>query len=264
MIVDSRLHFEGTMITVGWPRIQNSRAHLDETVQRRREAWVYPMNLRTLLVLLTALAIAHAETPPSPVQRQTKGLSVAVVQGDAVTYSLPNPRPAPITIRVTDAAGKPVQNAVAVFELPEFGPSGTLPDGGQVKVVLTDSRGTASVDLRSNGVPGSFEPKITVNYLGQTNVLTLKQENAFAPNVRLRVYKDAYTPKIHLLPRIPATNNTLRGGMSKKTVLILAVVAAAGALGAMFAMDRHGSSSTSSTGGGGITITPGTGSVGGH
>ena len=86
-----------------------------------------------------AATLAFSDLPS--VQKVTKGLSVAVLQGDAVTYDLPNSRPALISIHVTDSAGKPIQNAVAVFELPELGPSATLLDGSQVKVVLTDSDG---------------------------------------------------------------------------------------------------------------------------
>jgi hypothetical protein len=221
------------------------------------------MTLRRLILLFVAAALARAEAPPSP--KVTKGVSVAVVQGDAVTYNLPAPRPAPVAIRVTDSAGKPLQNAVAVFELPELGPSATLLDGSQVKVVLTDADGVAAVDLRSNGVPGRFEPKITINYLGQTSTLTLNQENAFAPHIRPEVYKKAYTQKIDPLPRIPRTNNSIGRGISKKTVLIIVGVAAAGAVGAFVAMHGGGSPAAStSSGGGGITITPGSGSVGGH
>jgi len=217
------------------------------------------MSPRTLCFFSLAAALAVAQTAPRP----QRGLTVTVLQGDGVVHALPNPPVSHISVRVTDADGKPLQGAVAVFELPELGPSATFPDGSQVKVILTDREGAAATELQSNGVPGHFEPKVTVNYLGQTAVASLKQESAFNPDVRPDVYRRA-------LLAHPSAHDTGSHGLSKKAVWIIVGAAAAGGVGAIFALHggNHAPAATTPppSGGGSITITPGGGTVvgGGH
>lgn len=211
------------------------------------------MSHRTLCLLLIARVAALAE----PAATITKGLNVSVLQGDGVIHDLPNPSESRVSIRVSDANGTPIRKATTVFEFPEIGPSAAVAsDGSPVKVVLTDNEGAATVSVRSNGVPGHFQPRVTVNYLGQTATVTLKQENAFAPGVRPDVYRH-YAAKAIDKPR-----------RSKKWVYILGIAggAAAGALVAMRggAVPPAPPPQQPPQGGGGITITPGTGTVGGR
>jgi hypothetical protein len=203
---------------------------------------------RLLSFFSLAAVLGLAQTAP-PVQ---KGLTVTILQGDGVVHVLPNPPASHISIRVADGEGKPVKDAVAIFELPELGASATLPDGSAVKVILTDHDGAAAIDLQSNGVPGHFEPKITVNYMGQTATSTLKQENAFNPDVRPGVYRRSLLPD-------GSTRAKKSHGISKKTLWAI-LGGAVAVVGAIFAM-HHKSASSS---GGGLTITPGSGTVGGH
>ena len=208
------------------------------------------MTSRTLSLFFFATVLATAEAAPT-VQR---GLTVTVLQGDGVVHALPNPGSSHISIRVADADGKPIQGAVAVFELPELGPSATLADGSQVKVVLTDGSGSAGIEMQSNGVPGHFEPKITVNYLGQTAVVTLKQENGFNPEARPEVYGRT------TLPRNTSDHAARSHWLSKKAVWGIVGAAAVACVVAIFRHHRPAGGST----GGGLTITPGSGTVGGQ
>ena len=201
-----------------------------------------------LWLVCWAAAIAQPGTgQPAP----TKGFTVAVLQGDGVLNALPRPPASHVSIRVADTTGQPIRNAVAVFEFPEAGASASFPDGSVVKVVLTNDKGEATADLKSNEVPGKYQATVTVNYLGQSSLVKLNQENAFPYG----------TPT--------AVGNRLihkRGFFTKKTVLIIAGVAAAGAISVIAAHHGGGSGSTQTTpppGDGGITITPGTGTVGG-
>jgi len=208
---------------------------------------------RSFLLAFLAAALAFAQ--PATLSKPTRGVSVSVLQGDGVIHSLPDPIESHISIRVTDVENHPIQGAVAVFELPEIGPSATLSGGGPAKVVLTDKEGAAAVTVLSNGVPGHFEPRITVNYLGQTTTLVLKQENAFSPEVRPAVYRNTLLKT--------GTSRGVRRGISRKRVLIIVAIATAGAV-AVFSAIRGRSRTAASTAGGGITITPGSGIVGGQ
>jgi hypothetical protein len=205
------------------------------------------MSIR-LYVLLGGLTFAHrilAETD-SIQQAPTKGFTVAVIQGDGVVNALPRPLSTHVSIRVADPKGQPIRDAVAVFEFPEAGASATFPDGSLVKVLLTNSNGEATAILKSNEVPGKYEPIITVNYLGQSSVLKLRQENVFA-------YSRPAPAKRGFVAGI-------KGGLSRKA--LIAIGAAGGAV-AVLASHRSPAPPPPASSGG-ITVTPGTGTVGGR
>jgi hypothetical protein len=189
-------------------------------------------------ISLTIYALAQAgSAQPTP----TGGFTIAILQGDGILNALPRPPLTRVSIRVANPKGQPIRDAVAVFQFPEAGASAAFPDGSVVKVLLTNTNGEAVVELKSNEVPGKFEPTVTVNYLGQSSMVKLHQENAFP-------YVTAMRPKRSFLSRL------------KKPI---GIAAAAGALGAVTALTRQGGSTTPPSNGG-ITITPSTGTVGGR
>jgi hypothetical protein len=203
-------------------------------------AWV-----RTLCLSLAACAVllGQPEATPPP----TKGFTVAILQGDGLVNPLPRPPASHLSIRVNDTKGVPIRNAVAVFELPAEGASASFPDGSMVKVILTNDKGEAMVDIKSNEVPGKYQPTIMVNYLGQSSLIHLNQENTFpfqaqTATAQRRLFR--------------------RGFLSKKTALIIAGVAIA-TIVTIFAAHR-GHIPTTPPPTSGITITPGTGTVGAH
>jgi hypothetical protein len=191
---------------------------------------------------------------PDAVQPPTRGFTVTVLQGDGLLNPLPRPPEAHLSIRVADTRGQPVHNAVVVFELPDAGASAIFADGSFVKVLLTNERGEAFAPITSNEVPGKYQASITVNYVGQTSLVKLNQENAFPYGTHTNS-RNSLVKKRGLLRRV----------FTKKHVLIALVAAA----GAAIATHHGGGASSSQTtnqspSSGGITITPGSGSVGGH
>ena len=201
--------------------------------------------IRTLCLSLTSCAVllGQTEVTPPPI----KGFTVAILQGDGLVNPLPRPPASHLSIRVNDTKGLPISNAVAVFELPAEGASASFPDGSMVKVVLTNDNGEAVVDIKSNEVPGKYQPTIMVNYLGQSSLIRLNQENTFPFHAQT-------VTGHHRLFR--------KGFLSKKTVLIIAGVAIA-TIVTIFAAHR-GHTPTTQPSTSGITITPGTGTVGAH
>jgi hypothetical protein len=204
-----------------------------------------PAHIRTLCLSLTACAVLLGQTEVTP--PPTKGFTVTVLQGDGLLNPLPRPPGAHLSIRVADTNGQPVHNAVTVFELPDAGASASFIDGSNVKVLLTNDRGEAVADIHSNEVTGKYQATVTVNYLGQSSLVRLNQENAFpygtpAAGGRRPLHK--------------------RGFFSRKTVLIIAAAAIAG-IATIFATHR-GHTPITPPPPSGITITPGTGTVGAH
>jgi hypothetical protein len=187
------------------------------------------------------LLFAGLLTAANPQPELHNGFTVSVLQGDDVTHSLPNPPTAHLSIRVTDGNANPISGAVAVFEFPESGPTALLSDGSNVKAVLTDTDGKAGIEVRANAQPGRFEPTITVNYLGQSTLVRLHHSNA------------SLTP-------VPAKTVGSRKSSRKWFYL-----AAGGGAAVAILLATHGKSARASTPpAGGITITPGSGTVGGN
>jgi len=203
------------------------------------------LSLRVICLSLSGCAmllaqIGGAQSAPS------KGFTVTLLQGEGVVNPLPRPPATHVSLRVADTKGQPIRNAVTVVELPEAGASAAFADGSTVKVLLTNDKGEAAADLKSNEVPGKYHAKVTVNYLGQSSMIRLNQENAFpygAPTA------------------VNSRHAHKHGFFSKKTVLFVAAAAVAATV-AVVASHRGQAPGDNS---GGITITPGNGTVGeGH
>jgi len=195
------------------------------------------------MLVTTAAGAIWAQSGQGPL---TKGLTLTVLQGDGVQNELPRPATTHLSIRVLDSQNNPIPNAVAAFELPEAGASAAFADGSAVRVLLTDSSGDATVDIKPNDLPGKFQPRITVNYFGQTTSVALNQENLYP------------------VPTAAATGNRLVRqahaiSHSHKKWLLAAVGGAVVAVIVALVVHHHGASNN-----GGITINPGTGSVGGN
>lgn len=207
-----------------------------------------PKCLRTLYFAFALSAALNAQQD-ADLTAPTKGFTVAILQGDGLVNPLPRPPSSHLSIRVNDTKGLPIRNAVAVFEFPAEGASASFPDGSMVKVILTNHKGEATVDIKSNEVPGKYQPTIMVNYLGQSSIVRLNQENTFLFRA------DAAAPGRRSIRKA--------GFFSKKTVLIIGGVAVAGIVGTIFAT-HHTETPTTPPPPSGITITPGTGTVGAH
>lgn len=192
--------------------------------------------MRSIVIILLASLIASGQTPAY----SSRAFTVAILSGAEVTHASQSPVVAPVAIRVADPNGQPIQGAVAIFAFPESGPSATLPDGSNVKALLTDSEGKAAVEIRSNGLPGSFDPTVTINWRGQSTLVRLHHTNSAAT----------------------VTGPTIsRSTKSRRKWYYIAAAAAGGAVAIMLL--TKGKTTAGASSGGGITITPGSGSVGG-
>ena len=191
--------------------------------------------MRSIVIFLLASLIATGQTATF----SSRAFTVAVLSGAEVTHASQSPVVAPVAIRVADPNGQPIQGAVAIFAFPESGPSAALSDGSNVKALLTDSEGKAAVEIRSNGLPGSFDPTVTINWRGQSTLVRLHHTNSAA-----------------------VTGPTIsRSIKSKRKWYYIAAAAAGGAVTIMLL--TKGKTTAGASSGGGITITPGSGSVGG-
>ena len=180
-----------------------------------------------------------------------KGINITVLQGEGVVNLLPAAPATNITIRVSDNDGQPIKNAVAVFQMPESGPGATIDsDALTTKAVLTDGSGQAGVITHANSLPGAYQPRVTVNALGQTNAMILHQEN--------RAASEQQTPHQSFLSN---SRSPHKGFLHSKAFWITVAGAGAGAA-IMLARGHHASTSgNNGSGNGGISITPGSGTV---
>jgi hypothetical protein len=136
-----------------------------------------------------------------------------------------------LAVEVTDGNGSPVPGAMVAFQLPASGPGGTFPNGLTTDVAVTGADGRASAPgVRWNKVPGSFEIRVAA---------TKGQLRASATSARRLLPTAADVP--------PASLSS--GKSRRKTVLIVAGIAA-GAAAAGLAVGRKATGSESSSGNG--------------
>src|SRR5579864_334229 len=93
---------------------------------------------------------------------QDAALHISVISGEGAVYSAGAHAAKPLTIEVTDAAGRPVAGARVSFQSPLEGPGGVFASGLETDLATTDSSGRATVrSLQLNRVPGAFHIRIT-------------------------------------------------------------------------------------------------------
>jgi len=117
---------------------------------------------RTLRTVRSRCPRAIAVLIPLVLAAQDAALHISVVSGEGAVYSAGAHAAKPLTIEVTDAAGRPVAGARVSFQAPVEGPGGVFASGLQTDLATTDSSGRATVrSLQLNRVPGAFHIRIT-------------------------------------------------------------------------------------------------------
>ena len=117
---------------------------------------------RTLRTVRSRCARAIAVLIPLVLAAQDAALHISVVSGEGAAYSAGAHAAKPLTIEVTDAAGRPVAGARVSFQAPVEGPGGVFASGLQTDLATTDSSGRATLrSLQLNRVPGAFHIRIT-------------------------------------------------------------------------------------------------------
>ncbi len=147
------------------------------------------------------------------------------------------------TVQVEDEDHSPVAGALVSFTTPFGGPSGLFSNGAHTLAVLTDKNGRASAEgLHANNQKGIYKVKVSASFKGaraeteimQTNVSGAEGDEALDSPVK----------------------ETAQHGSHMKWILIGAGVVG-GAVAGILAAKGGGSGAPT-----GLTVTPGTGTVG--
>jgi hypothetical protein len=137
---------------------------------------------RLIAILVTAAVFcgfARTEEMASGVQGAQSGLRIVIVAGDGAVNVIAKNHAPPrqIIIRVLDEAGKPVNEAIAFFQMPPAkDPGGTIVGQSAVSR-LTDSAGLAKITFEPNRLPGTFEVEVTVRSQGHSSSAVITQIN---------------------------------------------------------------------------------------
>jgi len=188
-------------------------------------------SVRTLCGLLILVQSMHAGLMPGVLadQEGSAGLNIVIVEGDGAVNNVKERTAREVIVKVEDRNHKPVAGALVLFAVHGNGPGGTFLDGVESVQATSDSNGIATAHgFHPNSSIGSYQITVTAMYQGLTATTSVKQSN------------------------VPAPPTDTRFGLSGKHMAIIGVIAAAAVVGGILA----------TRGGGGSTISPGTGTVG--
>jgi hypothetical protein len=167
------------------------------------------------LVLAVQLAgpFAHGQGVP-------KAITISTIQGEGAIGRVQQRATLDPVVRVLDEKETPISGAAVVFTLPTEGATGGFGNGQKTVTIVTDREGIAAAHgLRFNQVPGKVPIHVSVSYKGLTARTNISQ-----------------------VSEAPAGYKPARGGGSGKVLAIVAVLAAGGAAGALFAAQKSGGS----------------------
>jgi hypothetical protein len=92
---------------------------------------------------------------------QVATLQIRIVEGEGSILPPGSRLTRPITVEVTDEAGRPVPHAAVSFHVPDDGPGASFANGLRTMVATTGADGRASIrGLQVNRVPGRFQIRI--------------------------------------------------------------------------------------------------------
>lgn len=178
--------------------------------------------------LLSAKPAADLNAPQA-----APALNIVVVEGEGTLNNVKQRVNREPIVQVEDENHKPVAGAAVVFFLPTSGPSGTFANGSQTMTVTTDAIGrAAATGIHPNHTLGKMAIRVTASANGLSATASITQTNIAGPSVGR--------------------------GLSNTTKILIGVgaLAAIGA-GVYFAVRSTGPGPQT-----GITITPGTPTVG--
>ena len=196
--------------------------------------WAITYRQRWAIVLLSACLSAHAQNDPTV-------LRIRIVQGEGAVYGAGSRATRGVIVQVTDETGKPVENSVVSFRLPENGVTGTFNSGGKTEIVNTTTDGRAEVwGMQWGRAAGPVELRITAAKGATRGGIICPLYISDAPV--LTATKD----------RNPAPQHTTGGSKKKLWILIGAAAAASVAVVGVAAA----SGSSAATGAPGAVSTP--------
>ena len=151
-----------------------------------------------------------------------------MLDGDGAVHAAGSRPARDLLIEVTDETGTPVSGATASFRLPDEGASGIFPNGLRTDLVVTDAQGRASLrGIQFNRAPGEFQIRITV-----------AKDEARAGTVSTQYISESKSGNFTKQSQFRSGGT----GVSHRTAwIVLGVLAAGAAVGAVAALDRGSS-----------------------
>jgi hypothetical protein len=186
------------------------------------------------VAVFCALFLALPAVMRAQAANAAPALFVTILDGEGALNDIRQRTAREPIVEVQDENHKPIAGAAVLFALPGSGPGGAFAGGAQTFSTVTDSAGRAVAHgLQPNGVSGSYNIHVQVNYNGSTVNTTIHQQNVSGQS--------------------SVTQHATHALSAKAVVLIVAAAAAAGTVAAVLATNG-GSNST--------VITPGPPTVG--
>ncbi len=176
-------------------------------------------------ILCWSLVFQSFTFAQNPAQETTAiaELNIIVVQSEGALNNIKQRTAREPIVRVEDQNHKPVAGAIVSFVTPNQGASGTFLNGAHNIQAVSDLKGEAVArGFHPNTVTGKFEIHVSASYDGKMSQAVISQTNIVASAA--------------------VTSTTL--GLSAKTWVIVASIAAAAGAGAGVALSRGGSSGT--------------------
>ncbi len=188
--------------------------------------------MRILSLLLALWLPATAQVAPM--------LNLVVLEGEGATNNIRQRTAREPVVQVQDENHKPVAGAIVVFTLPSNGAGGVFANGAKTLSMVSDNNGQAVArGFRPNGLKGNYQIRVNASHNGQTASVSINQINA----------------------ALTASGAPASAGISGKLIAVIAIVGAAAAGGAIYAVTNGGNGNTPVPTPG-ATIAAGTATVG--
>lgn len=132
---------------------------------------------RWYLRLLSLLICPLIAMPPA-IAGQVGGVTIQIVDGNRVQNVLSEKSAKPVSVRLVDGTGRPLENAQVQFVAPDFGPGGAFLTAADPVTVTTNAEGMAvSPPFQPNTTEGTYEIQVIASYLGQVSRVLVEQSN---------------------------------------------------------------------------------------
>jgi hypothetical protein len=120
----------------------------------------------------------YAQEAPKP------KLQILIIGGEGSINNVKQRTAREPVVEVQDENRRPVAGAIILFKAPDFGASGTFPDGSTVLRVTTDEQGRATAQgFRPNTIEGSMDMQVTATFQDATASTVIHMRNAVVPGV---------------------------------------------------------------------------------
>lgn len=174
-------------------------------------------------------------------QDRPKSLNIVVIGGEGSINNVKTATAREPIVEVRDENNRPVAGAVVFFKLPDYGASGTFPNGSTSTTITTNQQGQAAARFRPNQSEGELVVQVTASFQGLTASTVIHMRNAAGAATKV-------------------AKSSIGTG---KILAIVAAVGAAAAVGIVVGTRGNGSS-PASVPASPTTISAGNGTVGPH